>query len=62
MKTTNRMIRSERIHGASREPVILRSPAQGPLFLKPTFAISARGGGLTVNVSARPPKDAGPRA
>ncbi len=64
MNKTNRTQRPDRRRGSSgpREPIILRAPSQGPLFLKPSFAMSAQREGLTVNVSVRPAKDPLPRA
>jgi hypothetical protein len=56
MNKTNRIQRADRPN-SPREPIILRSPVQGPLFLKPSFAISAQRDGLTVNVSVRPAKE-----
>lgn len=57
-KKTNRRQLFER-WANNRGPLILRAPSQpGPLFLKPSFAISAQPGGLTVNVSVRAEVDA----
>jgi len=61
MKTKTRIQRPDR-RSSPREAIILRPPSQGPLFLKPSFAISAQREGLTVNVSVRPAKDTLPRA
>jgi len=59
MKKTDRTIQLERRTPPTREPIVLRAPAPspGPIFLKPSFAISAQRGGLVVSVSARPAKD-----